>query len=94
MNEIVVALFAAAGSSWAAAASLGQQVAMEWLSQITEVITALAALTGATLGIINRRRISEVHVSINSRMDELLKATGVAAHAEGLEQGRKESDGP
>jgi hypothetical protein len=36
----------------------------------------------------NSLKIQEVHLSINSRMDQLLKATGMASHAAGLAEGQ------
>ena len=63
----------------------------EIASLLLSLATLIAALGSFWRGIVNARRINEVHVSINSRMDQLLEATGVAAHAEGLEAGRKET---
>jgi hypothetical protein len=42
----------------------------------------LVALGGAILGFINRGKIKEIHLSINSRLDELIKAS--------VAQGRQE----
>jgi hypothetical protein len=42
------------------------------------------------LGIINARKIREVHVSVNSRMDQLLSLRGEASKAAGFEEGRLE----
>jgi hypothetical protein len=56
-----------------------------------EMITAVAAIGAVLMSFWNNRRIQDVHVLINSRMDMLLKATGVASHAEGVEQGRKDA---
>lgn len=40
----------------------------------------------------NKKAIQEVHLSINSRMDQLLSAAKGESKAEGLEQGRAESN--
>ncbi len=60
------------------------------LSEIASLITAMAALGGCTLGWLNRGKIQEVHLSINSRMDQLLKEARAAAHAAGADQQRAE----
>lgn len=57
---------------------------------LAEIITALAALGALIQSWRNAGKISDVHVSINSRMDQLLKATGIASKAEGVAQGRKD----
>jgi hypothetical protein len=45
---------------------------------------SVVAMGGVVLGWINRGKINEVHLSINSRLDQLVKA----AHAEGRQQER------
>lgn len=57
---------------------------------VVSVLTAITALGGLFMGIFNSRKIKEVHISINSRMDQLLAARGLASMAEGVEQGRNE----
>lgn len=61
------------------------------LRQITDFVAAFAALGAAVIGFLNMRKIQDVHVSINSRMDQLLKERSVSAHAEGIEQGRSDA---
>ena len=61
------------------------------LHEITDLITAVAALGAVIVGWRNSKKIEAVHIDVNSRMTELLKATGVAAHAEGVEAGRSET---
>ncbi len=56
------------------------------VSEIASIITALAALGACILSWINRGKIQEVHLSINSRMDELLREAKAAAHAAGAAQ--------
>ena len=61
--------------------------------ELAQLITALAALGAVAMSARNGRKadtaqksIQEVHLSINSRMDQLLKASSDAAHAEGARQ--------
>ncbi len=56
------------------------------ISEIASILTALAALGACVLSWINRGKIQEVHLSINSRMDELLREAKAAAHAAGAAQ--------
>lgn len=67
---------------------------------ISEAIIALSALYGAYRGHKNSnqidetsKQIQEVHLSINSRMDQLLAITKTEAHAAGVEQERSEKSG-
>ena len=62
---------------------------------VAEIISLIAAFSGflAAVGALiaslkNGQRIQEVHLSINSRMDQLVAVTKAAAHAEGVEQER------
>jgi hypothetical protein len=50
------------------------------------LVTAIGALV---LGVLNRGSISDVHVAINSRMDELLRVSGIAKKAEGAKEERE-----
>jgi hypothetical protein len=45
------------------------------ITSIPLSLTAIAAVIGAVLGILNRGKIQEVHLLVNSRMDQLLLAT-------------------
>jgi len=56
------------------------------IGEITGVITSLAALSACALSWVNKGKIQEVHLSINSRMDELLREAKAAAHAAGAAQ--------
>jgi hypothetical protein len=60
------------------------------LATIASFLSALAAIGAVIASIRNAKKIQEVHISINSRMDELLKLKGEAGMAEGLEKGRNE----
>lgn len=59
----------------------------------TVIILATAVATFATAALSlyaswrNGKEIQEIHISINSRMDELLALTKKAAHAEGVIEG-------
>lgn len=68
---------------------------MEWQA-ITALIISFATLITASgavvIGIINARKIGQVHISINSRMDQLLLAHGKEMKAEGVEEERNRSD--
>jgi hypothetical protein len=70
--------------------SLFNSIGKKMLDTITGLVTALAALGALGISVINLKQIRTVHISINSRMDQLLKATGIAARAEGKEEGRAE----
>ncbi len=61
------------------------------IADIALLLTALAALGALAVSIVNMFQINTVHVSINSRMTELLALTQKASRAEGLKQGQDES---
>ena len=54
------------------------------------VAPTVPALLAFISSLLNRRKIQEVHLSVNSRLTELLEQTGKASHAEGLAQGLAE----
>ncbi len=56
------------------------------ISELSQLITALAALGAMVMSIRNGRKIKEVHISINSRMDRLLRSE----NAVGRQQQREE----
>lgn len=64
------------------------------VSNFTLIIVAFIAIIPSLLGLYyshkNNKDIHEIHLSINSRMDELLKSSGDARQAQGRELGRKE----
>jgi hypothetical protein len=60
-------------------------------SEVAAVISAIAAIGAVVQGYVNGRRIREVHVSLNSRLTQLLEASTHAARANGIAQGRAES---
>ena len=63
---------------------------MDHLTLITSVITLITALVGVVKGFQNASKIQEVHLSINSRMDQLLAASKAESHLEGKAQGIQE----
>ena len=68
------------------------------LHDVADILTAIAAIVAAVMAFNaskksdeNGTKIQAVHVDLNSRLTQLITATGAAAHAEGLEAGRKET---
>jgi hypothetical protein len=57
------------------------------LQHIITLIAAGMGLLAAILSFLNRRAIKEVHVSLNSRLSELLEQTRKGARAEGVKEG-------
>ena len=56
-----------------------------------EIIAGIATIVMAGMpSILALLKISELHVMINSRMDELLKVAKELAHAQGLAEGKAE----
>lgn len=67
------------------------------MTKYAPIITAFAAVgallvSGGAFGVslYNATQINTIHVSINSRMSELLRLTEEAYQAKGLKQGRDE----
>jgi len=58
---------------------------------IVAIGPTLVGLASVAVSWSNGRKITEVHKSTNSRLDELLKAAKVAAHAEGMADQREQS---
>jgi hypothetical protein len=56
---------------------------MEYLPDIERIGTMFVALFGAVVGLIGLFRIKQVHVSLNSRLDEMLKLRGEVGEAKG-----------
>jgi hypothetical protein len=61
------------------------------LEHLAALATAGAAIIAAGVSYWNTRKIREVHVSINSRMDAWLRAAEHVARAEGIAQGRQDA---
>jgi hypothetical protein len=75
------------GKFWVFCYGLG----MGWLHDVVDLIMAAGALLAAYTSLRNASKIQEVHLLINSRMNQLLAATGLAARAEGAAAERKEA---
>jgi hypothetical protein len=60
------------------------------LGDVAQLITAMSAFGALVLSYFNRRAINEVHISTNSRMDQLLEMNKKSSRAEGLKEGREE----
>lgn len=58
---------------------------------ITQIITLVTAGLAFWASRRNKAAIHEIHVSINSRMDDLLRLTATASRAEGV---KEEKDNP
>jgi hypothetical protein len=60
---------------------------LEFALTYSPLFAATAAVGAWACSMRNSYRIQDIHVSINSRMDELLKQTGLASKAEGKVEG-------
>jgi hypothetical protein len=69
-----------------AAATVAVPVTME--AVVVHLMPVVAATAAAVLSWANNRKITNVHLQINSRMDELLAAAKAAALVEGRVEGR------
>ena len=56
------------------------------------IIAAISALPSVLTTLFAIRKVEELHVSVNSRLTELLKVAIAAARAEGHIEGRKEAE--
>lgn len=57
---------------------------------VTSSLTLVTAFISLVLGIKNKKAIQEVHVSLNSRLTQLLQKTEESAHAAGKAEGKIE----
>lgn len=60
------------------------------ISAIALLLTAIGSIGGMIMGIINSRKIEEVHKTTNSKMDQMLEVSNRASKAEGKEEARVE----
>jgi hypothetical protein len=60
------------------------------LTAIGSLVASLASVGAVISSFLNRKKIQEVHVGINSRMDELLRQKGIASRAQGRQEGLAE----
>ena len=49
-----------------------------------QVLADIGSAAAVIIGLINSRKIQDVHVSIDGRMDQLLEQTKLASHAQGV----------
>lgn len=56
------------------------------IAALPPTIVALLALRKSTS---NGKAVAEVHLALNSRLDELLRSTRTAAHAAGVKEGQE-----
>lgn len=63
---------------------------------VVAMIVAIPPTLGALLAYFQSRKntkaLDEVHITLNSRLTQLLEQTGKAARAEGKAEGKKESE--
>jgi len=57
----------------------------------TQIVTLITAALAFWASRKNKAAIHEIHVSINSRMDDLLKLTATASRAEGVKEEKDKS---
>jgi len=62
------------------------------IDSISKLIVAVAAAGALFMSIYNATQINSVHVSINSRVDQLLLERGRSSKAEGVTQERARQD--
>ena len=61
------------------------------IGDVAEIIVAISAVAALGVSIINYRHIQEVHISVNSRLTELLALTSSSERAAGRLEGRAEA---
>lgn len=59
---------------------------------IAAMLSAFASAAAVAASVHNSKKITEIHLLINSRLSELLDATKAAAVGEGIEQERQRKD--
>lgn len=76
---------------------LGNEVelSIELFALLAAVFTFISAAIGAFMVIWNAiskvsREVADIHIIINSRLEELLELTRKTAHAAGMKQGKEE----
>jgi hypothetical protein len=57
------------------------------IALIVAIPTTLTALAGLIVSMRNGRKIEQVHVATNSKMDLLLEVTGASEKAKGMKEG-------
>jgi hypothetical protein len=56
---------------------------------ISDHLAALVALAAFVSSLFNRKKLKQLHLEINSRLTELIKASGAEKLAEGIKEGRQ-----
>jgi hypothetical protein len=62
---------------------------VDFIDDARQWVIAISAFGAVILGVFNAMKIREVHISINSRMDQLLSARGDASKAQGAAEERE-----
>jgi hypothetical protein len=62
-----------------------------WAIIIAAAFPSILSFVAVILGLRNKGAISDVHVSLNGRLTELLAARTNEARLQGIEQGRREA---
>ncbi len=61
--------------------------------EIAQISAAVAAICATIISLINRRKLTEIRLQVNGRIDELLKITATSNHAAGvLEERNRKND--
>ncbi len=60
------------------------------MASFTRLIIAIASFGALLVSVYNSTQIKEVHLTLNSRLSELLELTRTSSRAEGLKEGREE----
>jgi hypothetical protein len=63
------------------------------IALIVAIPTTVTALAGLVVSLRNGRKIEQVHVATNSKMDQLLEVTGASEKAKGVIEGREQGRG-
>jgi uncharacterized membrane protein len=63
------------------------------IALIVAVPTTLTALASLIVSMRNGRKIEQVHIATNSKMDQLLSVTGASEKAKGVIEGREQGRG-
>ena len=66
---------------------------IEIIILITALCTMSTAIVSLFMSFRNKSAIRDVHISLNSRLSELLKATANSAHAAGMTEEREKPKG-
>jgi hypothetical protein len=65
---------------------------LPWIIATTSIISAIAGFMASLFGILNNGKIQEVHLLLNSRLDQLIRITSESQFAKGLKMAREEQN--